>query len=251
MRIAVAGGTGAAGRHVVEQVRARGHTPVVLARSAGIDLVRPTPELDRALTDVDAVIDAANVTTMSARASEKFFGAVTSTLLAAGERAGIRHHVALSIVGCDRVDYGYYAGKRLQEKLVRESTLPWTILRATQFHEFTDQALAMTPGPVAMVPTMRSQPVSTAEVAAHIVDLAVGTPLTSVVEYAGPRPEYQPDLARRLLRARGSKRLVLPLRLPGAGGRGMANGGLLPGPDAAHGDETFDQWLARVGASTR
>ncbi|KQU06395.1 3-beta hydroxysteroid dehydrogenase [Rhodococcus sp. Leaf7] len=251
MRIAVAGGTGAAGRLVVDRLRTLGHTPVVLARSVGIDLTRPTPELDDALAGVDAVIDASNVTTMSASKSEAFFGAVTTTLLRAGERAGIGHHVALSIVGCDRVDYGYYAGKRLQEKLVRESAVPWTILRATQFHEFTDQALAMTPGPIAMIPTMRSQPVSVAEVAAHIVDLAVAQPLSAVVEFAGPQPEYQPDLARRVLRARGSRRLVVPLRLPGAGGRGMANGGLLPAPGGPQGVETFEQWLDRDVAPSR
>ena len=115
--IAVAGGTGLVGRMVVEEVRRAGATPVVVARSAGVDLTTGAG-LDAALGGVDAVIDASNVETMSAKVSVGFFEAATTHLLAAGERAGVRHHVALSIVGCDRVDLPYYLGKRRQEELV-------------------------------------------------------------------------------------------------------------------------------------
>lgn len=140
MRIAVAGGTGWVGRRVVEQVRAMGADPVVLARSAGVDLTTGAG-LDAALVGVTAVIDVSNVTATSRSRAVRFFEAVTSTLLSAGARAGVRHHVALSIVGCDRVDFGYYAGKRRQEELVLAAGTLGTVLRATQFHEFAAQTL--------------------------------------------------------------------------------------------------------------
>ncbi|WP_176735793.1 SDR family oxidoreductase, partial [Actinacidiphila rubida] len=100
--------------------------------------------LDAALESVDVVIDVSNVTTVGRRRSEAFFGTAGRNLLAAGEKAGVRHHVALSIVGIDRVALGYYQGKLLQEKLVRTGPVPWTVLRATQFHEFALQLLDRT-----------------------------------------------------------------------------------------------------------
>src|SRR5687768_11980681 len=109
--IAVAGGTGALGREVVEAVRRRDATPAVIARSQGVDLTTGSG-LDDALADVDCVIDASNVAALRAKAAIAFFEAATANLLAAGERAGVRHHVAVSIVGSDRVDLGYYLGKR-------------------------------------------------------------------------------------------------------------------------------------------
>ncbi|MBY6363088.1 SDR family oxidoreductase [Rhodococcoides corynebacterioides] len=246
MRIAVAGGTGTTGRRVVDHVRDAGHEAVVLSRSAGIDLTAPSGALDDALTGAAAVIDASNVPTLSRSTSERFFGAVTRTLLDAESRVGVGHHVALSIVGSDRVDSGYYAGKRLQEKLVRESDVPWTVVRATQFHEFTDQTLAMTRGPIAVVPVMRSRPVAVDEVAAFLVEVAAATPRRAVVEIAGPAPESQVDLARRVLRARGSRRLVLPVRMPGSAGRGMATGALLPTGEFRRGEQDFASWLAET-----
>ncbi len=117
MRVAVAGGTGVVGRHVVAALADRGVTPVPLARSLGVDLV--TGEgLEPALTGVEVVVDVSNVTTTSRRTSVGFFTASSRRLLEAGRRAGVRHHVALSIVGVDRADWGYYAGKRAQEELV-------------------------------------------------------------------------------------------------------------------------------------
>lgn len=132
-KIAVAGGTGLVGAMVVAEVRRTGATPVVIARSAGVDLTTGSG-LAEALDGVDAVIDASNVDTLSAKRSVAFFEAATGRLLAAGEEAGVRHHVALSIVGCDRVDLPYYLGKRRQEALVAAGPVPWSVLRATQFH---------------------------------------------------------------------------------------------------------------------
>lgn len=241
--IAVAGGTGVLGARVVEAVRRRNLTPVVIARSHGVDLVTGTG-LDDALTGVDAVIDATNVVALRAKPSVAFFEAATGHLLAAGERAGVRHHVAVSIVGCDRVDLGYYYGKRRQEELVSGGPVPWSIVRATQFHEFAGQMLERSPGPVAMIPKMLSQTVATRELADLLVDTALGAPVGLAPDVAGPEQHLMPDLARRLISHRGQRTKVIGVPLPGAAGRQVAAGGLLPGEGATILPVTYDDWLA-------
>ncbi|MEH3154333.1 MAG: NmrA family NAD(P)-binding protein [Gordonia paraffinivorans] len=244
MRIAVAGGTGLIGRMVCDAVAAGGDEAVVLARSVGVDVVTGDG-LDGALAGVDAVIDVTNVTTLRRSESLAFFEAATTNLLAAEQRAGVRHHVLLSIVGVDRVDWGYYAGKVRQEELCAASPVPTTVLRATQFHEFADQMLARG-GPVAVVPKMLSRPVAAREVAAELVRLARGEAQGLVPEMAGPEELEMPGMVRRLLRARGRRTPVLGLRLPGGAGKGMATGGLLPRHDGPRGRQTFDEWLAEA-----
>jgi uncharacterized protein YbjT (DUF2867 family) len=241
MRIAVAGGTGVVGRLVVEEVRAQGGEPVVLARSSGAD-VRTGAGLDEALRDVSAVVDVSNVNTARRTAACAFFEAATRNLHAAEERAGVRHHVALSIVGVDRVAYGYYVAKQRQEELVLAGPVPGSVLRATQFHEFAAQMLART-GPIPIAPKMLSQPVAAAEVAAELVRIALGEPVGMAAELAGPDPLPVPDMMRRLLRARGSRRPLLTVRLPGAAGKAMASGGLLPTGPGPRGTITYDEWL--------
>ena len=241
-RVAVAGGTGVVGRHVVAALAAAGCEPVVLARSTGIDLVRGAG-LDDALRGVGAVVDVSNVATQRRSAAVGFFTAATSALLAAGARAGVRHHVVLSIVGVDRVDTGYYAGKRAQEELVLAGDVPATVLRATQFHEFAEQVLAIVGGPVAPVPRMRVQPVAAREVGAHLAELVLGPPRGQAPELAGPEVHELSDLVRRLLRARGSRRRVLPLQGPTAASRAAVGGALLPTGPGPRGLQTFDAWL--------
>jgi uncharacterized protein YbjT (DUF2867 family) len=138
MRIAVAGGTGVVGRRVVEAVRAQGHDAIVLSRSTGVDLITGTG-LDAALEGIDAVVDTANVSTLSADVATRFFETATGNLIAAASRAGVPHVVLLSIVGIDRMPHDYYAGKLAQERVIEAGPVPWTILRATQFHEFAAQ----------------------------------------------------------------------------------------------------------------
>jgi uncharacterized protein YbjT (DUF2867 family) len=247
MRIAVAGGTGVVGRHLATALAAAGHEPVVLARSGGVDLTTGVGLAD-AMRGVEAVVDVSNTTTMRRAAAEAFFRAATGQLLRAGVRTGVRHHVVLSIVGVDRVDQGYYAGKRLQERLVLDGPVPASILRATQFHEFAGQLLARVPGPVALVPRMRVQPVAAREVAEALADLVVGPAVGTAPELAGPEVHDLPDLARRWLRALGSRRPVVPLWVPGAAGRAMVEGALLPTAPGPRGHETFDGWLADAAA---
>ncbi|ROO84778.1 uncharacterized protein YbjT (DUF2867 family) [Actinocorallia herbida] len=243
MRIAVAGGTGTIGRHIVAALAEAGHETVVLSRAAGVDLVTGDG-LDKALDGVETVVDTANVSTLSRGKAEAFFTAETTHLLEAETRAGVRHHVLLSIVGIDRVPFGYYQGKVLQERLVTEGAVPWTVLRATQFHEFAAQTRqTLPPGPVALVPAARTRPIAAREAAAVLAGLAAGGPQGRVPDLAGPREEYLPAMVRALLRTRGDRRPVLALPLPGKAGKAMREGGLLPTGPGPRGTQTFAAWL--------
>ncbi|MBZ5739057.1 SDR family oxidoreductase [Nocardioides sp. GBK3QG-3] len=237
MKIAVAGGTGVVGRHVVDVARERGYDVVVLSRGEGVDLTTGAGLAER-LAGVDAVIDVTSVRTQQKEASEAFFGGVTRNLQA----AGAAYVVALSIVGVDDVETGYYAGKRLQERLLAEGATPWSVLRATQFHEFAEQVLGFVRvGPFALVPRMLSQPVAAREVAEALVDLAEAGPSGRVPDLAGPERLDMVDLARRV--AAGRPRVV-PVRVPGAAGRAMRSGALCPTGPGPRGSITFDAWLA-------
>lgn len=244
MRVAVAGGTGAVGRHLVEVLAARGHVPVVLARSRGVDVTTGSGVAD-ALSGAEALVDVVSVSTLAGRTSERFFSASTTHLLTGAARAGVPHVVALSIVGIDRSPGGYYAGKVVQERLVEAGAVPWTILRATQFHEFAAQvAVRGRVGPVVGVPDMRTQPVAARAVAERLADLVEAGPAGRVPDLAGPRVERLGDLVRAYLRATGSRTPVLPLALPGRTWSGRRAGVLLPGADAVLARQPFDAWLA-------
>jgi uncharacterized protein YbjT (DUF2867 family) len=245
VRVAVAGGTGVVGRYVVEELAAAGQEPVVLSRSKGVDLLAGGAGLDAALDGVETVIDVSNVTTTSATKAVAFFDAVGRNLLDAGARAGVRHHVVLSIVGIDRVGLGYYRGKLRQEHVVKNGPVPWTVLRATQFHEFAAQTLDRVPKPLAVVPRMRTRPIAAHEVARHLVQLAMTPARGMSPDLAGPRVEQLVDMVRRLLRARHERRLVLPVKMPGATGAAMTGDGQLPLAAGPLGSQTFDEWLAQ------
>lgn len=243
MRIAVAGGTGLLGREVVSALEAVGHEGVVLARSTGVDITTGAG-LDEALLGANALIDVSNVTTTGKKKSVQFFTSGSQHLLDAGRRAGIGHHVALSIVGVDRVDFGYYLGKRAQEELLLGSSAPVSVLRATQFHEFAEQLLDRGRGP-ALVPTMRSQPIAAVEVAQALVQLAVTDPVGFAPELAGPQVENMMEMVTAVNARRPRHRWVLPIRIPGKVGAAMAGDGLLPSQDGPRGQQTFAQWLDR------
>lgn len=236
MKIAVAGGTGVVGRHVVDVARERGYDVVVLARAEGVDLTTGAGLAER-LAGVDAVVDVTSVRTQKREESEAFFGGVTRHL----QEAGAAHIVALSIIGIDDVDTGYYAGKRHQERTLAEGDAPWSVLRATQFHEFAEQALYFVRiGPFSLVPRMLSQPVAAREVAEALVGLAEAGPSGRVPDLAGPERHDMVDLSRRVA---GGRRVV-PLRVPGAAGKAMRSGALCPTSDGPRGLITFDDWLA-------
>ncbi|PFG41447.1 uncharacterized protein YbjT (DUF2867 family) [Isoptericola jiangsuensis] len=248
MRVAVAGATGTVGRHVVDVAREHGHEVVPLTRSTGVDLTTGSGLTER-LAGVDAVVDVTNALVRSRQDAEAFFGGVTRTLLAAERAAGVGHHVALSIIGVDDVPWGYYQGKQLQERLVAASGQGWSVLRAAQLHEFAGQVLdAARLGPVSLVPRMLSQPVAGREVGEALVDLVERGPQGRVPDLAGPEVLLLHRASRRLVRARALRRLVVPVPMPGAAGRGMRDGSLTAqgDPGAAVGRTTFDAWLAAL-----
>ena len=241
MRIAVVGGTGVAGRHLLRQLAEGGHDAVALSRASGVDVVSGAG-LEQALGGADVVVDVSGPRTVRRAVSVAWFGRATAQLLAHGERAGVRHHVVLSIVGLERVRSGYYAGKLRQEELALAGPLPVTLLRATQFHEFAGQVLARaTAGPVAAVPRLRVQPVAAVEVARALAGAATGTPAGRLPDLGGPQEEDLVDLARQTVRARGDRTRVLALPSGGTAD------GLLPGPGARAAGPTFAQWLAAGG----
>lgn len=239
----MAGGTGLTGTHVVDIARSRGHDVVVLARSRGVDLLSGAG-LRAALSGVDAVVDVSNVSTLKTEESISFFAGVTRSLLAAGQAAGVSHHLALSIVGVDAAPEGYYAGKVSQERLVAESPVPWTIQRATQFHEFAALMYARAKaGPVHLAPRARTQPIAVREVAEHLVALAESRPAGRVDDLAGPREEGLADMVRAYARAIGHRGWIPAVSLPGAMGRAQRSGALLPDAGAVLGRQTFAEWL--------
>lgn len=243
MDIAVAGGTGIAGSEVVKVAQQRGHRVRVLTRGNGVD-VRSGDGLDAALEGVDVLIDALSTPTRSGRGSTDFFTETTSHLLAAGGRVGVGHHIALSIVGVDRAPHGYYEGKRAQEQAVQSGTVPWSIQRATQFHDFAAQMYRnVALGPLHLAVRMRTQPVAVGEVAARLVDLAEAGPAGRAADIAGPREERLADMMREWAAHSGRRGWMPEISLPGAFGRALRDGSVLPDAEADRGTVTFADWL--------
>ncbi|GAA3911217.1 SDR family oxidoreductase [Microbacterium invictum] len=243
MKIAVAGATGTVGTHIAAAVRAQGDEVAPLTRGSGVDLVTGKG-LSEALREVDAVVDAVNITTLSADEATRFFQAATGNLATAARAAGVRHFVLLSIVGIDRNPHDYYAGKLAQEQALTASGIPATIVRATQFHEFAGQIAARaTFGPLQLAPRARTQPIAAAEVGTHLARIAAGDP-QPLVELAGPREEQLDDMVRRYARAHGARGWIPAISVPSTQMKGMRQGLNLPGPGAIIGTQTFDEWLA-------
>jgi uncharacterized protein YbjT (DUF2867 family) len=246
MKIAIAGGTGTVGRHVVDVARERGHDVTVLTRSNGVDLTTGGGLAPR-LEGVDVVVDVSSMLTQSAKKSRAFYEATTTNLLAAEKLTSVSHHVALSIVGSDKAPYGYYAGKEVQERLVTAGPVPWTILRATQFHEFAQQLFnQMRFGPVTVVPKMVSQPVAARNVGEYLVSLAEGDPAGRPADLAGPEVLKMADMVKAYAAAVGKSGPTLEVALPGGFGRAMRDGTLLPQPGASRGRMTFTQWVSAI-----
>ncbi|WP_018352231.1 SDR family oxidoreductase [Longispora albida] len=247
MRIAVAGATGNIGKLTAAVLEDDGHDVVRISRSAGVDLVTGAG-LDKALASADAVIDVTNAPPADRDGTIAYFGAATGNLLDAGERAGVRHHVLLSIAGMDRIEgNAHYAGKREQERLVEAGAVPWTILPATQFHDFAGMVAGWTEQDgVATVPPLLLQPVAPADVAAVLARVVTGEPAGRRADLAGPERQDMVDMARRTLQAQGRTVRLVPTWDGGIFGVEMAGNVLLPGEGAQIAPTTFDEWLATV-----
>jgi uncharacterized protein YbjT (DUF2867 family) len=246
MRVAVVGATGRVGRHVVAALRDTGHEAVPVARAVGVDVLTGAG-LDDALAGVEAVVDVLNSIETDRAAVEEFFGTTTEHLLAAEGRAGVAHHVLLSIVGIERVEgNAHYAGKRRQEHLVEAGSVPWTILRATQFFDFAVMVAGWTARDgVATVPPLLVQPVAVTDVADVLVELATGPPQGRAADLAGPETQDLVDMARRTLAVRDDPTRIQASWRGTPFGTGMAGEVLLPDATARLGATTFDAWLGR------
>ncbi|MGP3967603.1 SDR family oxidoreductase [Streptomyces sp. 6N223] len=244
MRIAVAGASGNIGSLTVAALEREGHEVVGISRSQGVDL--STGEgLDAALAGVEAVVDATNGPSTDRAETVAYFGTATRNLLAAEERAGVRHHVLLSIAALTRVEgNAHYAGKREQERLVAEGPVPWTTVPATQFHDFAAMVAGWTEREgVATIAPLLVQPIAPADVAAVLAEIATGEPRGRYRDVAGPEPQDLVDMARRTFEARGRTVRLVPT-WSGLFGPSMAGDVMLPGEDARIAPTTFDEWLA-------
>jgi uncharacterized protein YbjT (DUF2867 family) len=263
MRVLVLGGTGVAGRQTVAELRRRGHQVRILSRRAGVaaepagagavvervvgDLATGAG-LAEALAGVDTVVDAANFETMRYRRAARQFETSMRLIGDLGRAAGVRHLVVLSIVGVDKAPYGYYGVKLRHERAALAGPIPATVVRATQFHDFPAQVLdRLRVGPIALVPSMLTQPVATTQVAAALADAVDAGPAATgyAPDVGGPRVERLPDLARRLVRRRGQRIRTVAVRLPGAWGRAIRRGDALLAGDVAGRGPTYDEWLER------
>lgn len=248
MRIAVAGGTGRIGHHVVDVLESRGHDVVPISRHHGVDVITGNG-LDAALAGVECVIDTATGPSAEQGPATEFFTTAARNLQEAGARAGVRRIVVVSIIGIEKFQGGYNAAKVAHEQALLAGPVPVRILRATQFHEFVEQLMDWgTKGDVAYVPKMCTQLVAARSVAEGLADLAAGADASTtpapVLEVAGPRPEDLVAMAALLAAKRGRPRKVEGISIPDDPDAAlMEQGDLLPGPSAARTGPTFEEWL--------
>ncbi|MBD2892120.1 hypothetical protein amrb99_10300 [Actinomadura sp. RB99] len=245
MRIVVIGGTGLIGSKVVKRVGEDGHEAVPASPNTGVDTL--TGEgLDEALAGADVVVDVSNSPSFEDAAVLDFFRTSTGNLLAAEKKAGVGHHVALSVVGTeDRPDIGYFRAKLAQEKLIEESGIPFSLVHATQFFEFATRiADAATDGDTVRMPSVLFQPIAGEEVAEAVSKAAVEAPTNGRVEIAGPERFRMDGFFRTALAAWGDRReVVTDPNAPYYGGV-MREPDLVPSDGAAHGTVTYTDWLA-------
>ena len=243
MQIAVAGATGNIGTLTVATLERDGHDVRRISRSLGVDL-STGDGLDGALAGVEAVVDVTNSPAASVAGTVAYFSTATRHLLAAEQRAGVRHHVLLSIAGIDRIEgNAHYAGKREQERLVAAGPVPWTIVPATQFYDFAAMVASWSEqSGAATIAPLLVQPIAPADVADILAEITVGGPQGRYVDVAGPEPQDLVDMARRTAQARGRAVQLVP-SWAAMFGPEMAGNVLLPGKGARIAPTTFDDWL--------
>src|SRR5881409_1675016 len=244
MKIVVIGGTGLIGTKLVKNLRQRGHEVVAASPSSGVNTL--TGEgLAEALTDAQVVVDVANSPSWEDKAVLAFFETSGRNLLAAEAAAGVGHHVALSVVGTERLlASGYFRAKMAQEKLIKASPIPYTIVRATQFFEFAGGiAQSATEGQTVGLPPVLMQPIAADDVAAVMADVALAEPLNGTFELAGPEPIRQDDLVRQFLKATRDARTVITDPKALYFGIAVNDQSLTPGNNPRLGPTRFADWL--------
>lgn len=244
MKIIVIGGTGLIGSKVVENLRQQGHQAIPASPSSGVNSY--TGEgLDEALAGAQVVVDLANSPSFEDAAVLDFFRTAGRNLLKAEANAGVGHHVALTIVGADRVpDSGYMQAKLAQEEVIKEADVPYTIVRATQFFEFL-RAIAdsATDGDTVTVPAAALQPIAAVDVAAEVTRAAVSRPVDGFFEIAGPERIAFPELIRGVLTADHDPRTVQAADHARYFGTELTDESITAGPDARLGPTSFADWL--------
>jgi len=246
LKIVVIGGSGLIGTKLVSNLRQRGHEVVAASPSSGVNTL--TGEgLAEALKGAQVVVDVANSPSFEDKAVLEFFETAGRNLLAAEAAAGVGHHVALSVVGTERLlASGYFRAKMAQENLIKASKIPYTIIRSTQFFEFVGSiAHSATDGQTVRLSPALVQPIVSDDVAAAVADIAVGEPFNGTVELAGPEPIRLDELVRRFLSANRDARKVTTDVHALYFGTELNDQSLTPGDNPRIGPTRFEEWLKR------
>jgi uncharacterized protein YbjT (DUF2867 family) len=245
MKIVVIGGSGLIGSKVVKNLLQRGHEVVAASPSTGVNTITGEGLAD-AVGGAQVVVDVANAPSWEDQAVLEFFEKSGRNLLAAEAAAGVGHHVALSVVGTERLlASGYFRAKLAQENLIKASPIPYTIVRATQFFEFVGSiAQFATEGATVRLPSALMQPIVSDDVAAALADVAIAEPLNDTVELAGPEPIRQDELVRHFLSATGDARKVITDVHARYYGIEVNDQSLVPGDNPRLGPTRFEDWLS-------
>ena len=246
MKIVVIGGTGLIGTKLVKKLRERGDEALPASPSSGVNSV--TGEgLAEALAGAQVVVDVSNSPSWEDKAVLEFFETSTRNLLAAEAAAGVGHHVALSVVGTERLlQSGFFRAKIEQERLIKASKIPYTIVRSTQFFEFVDGiAQSATDGQTIRLSTAHIQPIVSDDVAAALAEVTLGTPVNGMIEIAGPERLGLDELVRRFLRAKQDTRQVVTDVHAQYFGIDVNDQSLTPGDNPRIGATRFEDWLSR------
>jgi uncharacterized protein YbjT (DUF2867 family) len=246
MKIVVIGGSGLIGAKVVTLLRVRGHEVVAASPQSGVDTLTGRG-LAQALAGAQVVVDVANSPSFEDTAVLAFFETSGRNLLAAETAAGVSHHVALSVVGTNRLQgSGYFRGKAAQERLIKASNVPYTIVHSTQFFEFVGgiaQSGTSADRKIVSLSPTQIQPIASDDIAMAMADFATGSPLGGMVEVAGPQRMRLHELVQGYLASRNDPRVVVPDVQARYFGAELDDDTLLPGPDARMGTTRFADWL--------
>jgi uncharacterized protein YbjT (DUF2867 family) len=247
MKIVVIGGTGLIGAKVVEKLKQKGHEAIAAAPNTGVNTITGEGLAD-ALAGAQVVVDVANSPSFEDRAAMDFFQTAGKKLTAAEVTAGIKHHVALSVVGTERLqDSGYFRAKLAQETLIKSSPIPYTIVRATQFFEFLRGiAQLAVEGETVRLSHSLFQPMAAEDVATAVAEAALANPVNGTVEIAGPDAFYIDEIVGRVLEYDKSPRKVVADPEALYFGIKLSDQLLVPGPNPYLGSTKFDWWLTHV-----
>ncbi|MGX9119055.1 SDR family oxidoreductase [Mesorhizobium sp. BHbsci] len=247
MKIVVIGGTGLIGSKTVDRLRKKGHEVLAASPNTGVNTI--TGEgLTEALAGAQVVIDLANSPSFEDKAVLEFFETSGRNLLAAEAAAGVKHHIALSVVGTERLPHsGYMRAKAAQENLIRSSGIPYTLVHSTQFFEFLGGiAQSSMVGEAVHLPSVSFQPIASDDVADVMADVALATPANGMIEIAGPERVRFNELVARFLKATNDPRQVIADPHALYFGTELDDGSLVPGGQPRIGAVRFEDWLARA-----